>query len=78
MLGLPVYWKTPSEYTPVVASINSGRPVVTEAPRSKFAKNVRQLSDLLFGDVRPSAPSPARRSVSLLASAWPIKRLSGA
>ena len=78
MLGLPVYWKTPSEYTPVVASINNGRPVVTEAPRSKFAKNVRQLSDLLFGDVRPSVPSPARRSVSLLASAWPIKRLSGA
>lgn len=78
MLGLPVYWKTPSEYAPVVASINSGRPVVTEAPRSKFAKNVRQLSALLSGDGRPSASSPARRSVSLLASAWPIKHFSGA
>jgi pilus assembly protein CpaE len=77
-LGLPVYWKTPSEYVPVVASINNGRPVVTEAPRSKFAKNVRQLSDMLFGDGRPPAPSPARRSASLLASAWPIKRFSGA
>jgi pilus assembly protein CpaE len=77
-LGLPVYWKTPSEYAPVVASINNGQPVVTAAPRSKFAKNVRQLSDLLSGDGRSSAPSATRRSVSLLASAWPIKHLSGA
>lgn len=77
-LGLPVYWKTPSEYAPVVASINSGRPVVSAAPRSKFAKNVRQLSDMLSGDGRSSAPSATRRSVSLLASAWPIKHLSGA
>jgi pilus assembly protein CpaE len=78
MLGLPVYWKTPSEYAPVVASINNGRPVVTEAPRSKFAKNVRELSGMLAGDGRASAPSPARRSASLLASAWPIKHFSGA
>lgn len=77
-LGLPVFWKTPSEYGPVVASINSGRPVVTDAPRSKFAKNVRQLADTLSGDARAAAPAPARRPASLLASAWPIKRLSGA
>jgi pilus assembly protein CpaE len=77
-LGLPVYWKTPSEYAPVVAAINNGRPVVTAAPRSKFAKNVRQLSEALAGDARPSPASPTRRSVSLLASAWPIKHLSGA
>lgn len=77
-LGLPVYWKTPSEYAPVVASINSGRPVVTESPRSKFAKSIRQLSDVLLGEGRGSVLSPARRSVSLLASAWPLKHLSGA
>jgi len=77
-LGLPVYWKTPSEYGPVVASINSGQPVVTVAPRSKFAKNVRQLSDMLSGDGHLSAAPAPRRSASLLASAWPIKRLSGA
>lgn len=76
-LGLPVYWKTPSEYAPVVASINSGEPVVSAAPRSKFARNVRQLSDLLSGDGRSPAASPTRRSVSLLAS-WPIKHFSGA
>jgi pilus assembly protein CpaE len=75
-LGLPVYWKTPSEYAPVVASINNGRPVVSDAPRSKFAKNVRQLSDMLSGDGRPSAASTVRRSASLLAS-WPIKHFSG-
>ena len=77
-LGLPVYWKTPSEYVPVVASINNGRPVVTEAPRSKFSKNVRQLSEMLLGDARSAAPSPARKSVSFLAAAWPMKNFSGA
>jgi pilus assembly protein CpaE len=76
-LGLPVYWKTPSEYVPVVDSINNGRPVVTAAPRSKFAKNVRQLSEMLAGDGRPAAASTTQRSVSLLAS-WPIKHFSGA
>jgi pilus assembly protein CpaE len=76
-LGLPVYWKTPSEYAPVVASINNGRPVVSDAPRSKFSRNVRQLSDMLSGDGRSPAASTARRSASLLAS-WPIKHLSGA
>jgi pilus assembly protein CpaE len=76
-LGLPVYWKTPSEYAPVVAAINNGRPVVSDAPRSKFARNVRQLSDMLSGDGRPSAGSTARLSASLLAS-WPIKHFSGA
>src|SRR5688572_6627944 len=77
-LGLPVYWKTPSEYAPVVASINNGRPVVTEAPRSKFAKNVRELSDMLLGGVGAATPSSARRPISFLTGAWPIKNLSGA
>ena len=78
VLGVPLYWKTPNEYAPIVASINSGQPVVTVAPRSKFARSVRELADALAGDARPAAPSAARRSVSLLASAWPIKHLSGA
>jgi pilus assembly protein CpaE len=77
-LGLPVFWKTPSEYATVVTSINNGRPVVTEAPRSKVAKNFRQLAESLIGDARAGKPSPARRSVSLLAAAWPLKHLSGA
>lgn len=76
-LGVPVYWKTPNEYGPVVASINVGEPVARTAPRSRFAKSVRQLSDMLADDGRPAATPTARRSVSLLAS-WPIKHLSGA
>ena len=75
-LGVPVYWKTPSEYPSVVGAINNGRPVVSEAPRSKFAKNVRELSDMLLNDGR-EAVSP-RRSSSVLASAWPIRNLLGA
>ena len=78
VLGLPVFWKTPSEYASVVASINSGRPVVSIAPRSKFAKNLRQLSDILFTDGRPAPASTARRSVSRLASAWRVKHFSRA
>ena len=76
-LGLPVYWKTPNEYAAVVASINVGEPVVSTAPRSKFAKSVRQLSDMLADEGHSAATSTARRAVSLLAS-WPIKHLSGA
>ena len=78
MLGLPIYWKTPSEYGSVVTSINKGRPVVSEAPRSKFAKSVRQLADMVVGDGRQAAAAAARRPASLLASAWPIRHLSGA
>lgn len=76
-LGLPVYWKTPSEYGPVVASINNGRPVVTDAPRSKFARSVRELAELLING-RAVGPSAAHRPVSRLAAAWPIKHLSRA
>jgi pilus assembly protein CpaE len=77
-LGIPVYWRTPSDYAEVVHSINGGRPLVTVSPRSRFARNVRQLSEALMGAGRPPSPSLSRRSVSLLAAAWPIKRLSGA
>jgi pilus assembly protein CpaE len=77
-LGMPVYWKAPSDYAAVEGSINSGRPVVTTSPRSKFSKSVRQLSEALLGAGHPSTPSLSQRSVSLLAAAWPINRLSGA
>ena len=44
----------------------------------KFAKNVRELSDMLLGGVRAATPSSARRPISFLTGAWPIKNLSGA
>ncbi|MFQ5691393.1 MAG: CpaE family protein, partial [Gemmatimonadota bacterium] len=35
-LGMPIHWKTPSDYPTVVAAINSGEPVVTASSRSKI------------------------------------------
>jgi pilus assembly protein CpaE len=46
-LGVPVFWKTPSDYQAVVNAINTGEPVVTASPRSKVSKNLRELADLL-------------------------------
>jgi len=77
-LGILPYWKTPSDYAATVDAINGGKPVVTTSPRSKFSKSVRQLSDAVAGAGHPPAASLSQRSVSLLAAAWPIKRLSGA
>ncbi len=75
-LGLPIYWRTPSDYSTVVSSINTGQPVVTAAPRSKIAKNLRELSGGLY---RPSSPSRsgAARSPSLMRLAWNPKGIPG-
>ena len=75
-LGLPVYWRTPSDYPTVVSSINSGQPVVTAAPRSKIAKNLRELAGGLY---RPGSPtrSGAARSPSFLRLAWNPKGIPG-
>ncbi len=73
-LEMPIYWKTPSDYPTVVTAINSGEPVVTASPRSRVAKNLRQLSDLL---VNGQAPEPSARAASLLRMVWTPSRLSG-
>ncbi len=75
-LGLPIYWRTPSDYSTVVSSINTGQPVVTAAPRSKIAKNLRELSGGLY---RPGSPSRsgAARSPSLMRLAWNPKGIPG-
>jgi MinD-like ATPase involved in chromosome partitioning or flagellar assembly len=57
---MPIHWKTPSDYATVVASINGGRPVVTAAPRSKIARNLRQLAETLR-EATQKAHEPARR-----------------
>jgi pilus assembly protein CpaE len=75
-LGLPVYWRTPSDYQTVVASINAGRPVVSASPRAKISKNIRELAEVLYGD-RRTDEGPIRKR-AFLSIAWPIKRLSGA
>jgi len=75
-LGLPIYARTPSDYATVVSSINSGRPVVTAAPRSKIAKNLRELAGGLY---RPGSPSRsgAARSPSLMRLVWNPKGIPG-
>jgi pilus assembly protein CpaE len=75
-LGLPVYWRTPSDYQTVVASINAGRPVVSTSPRAKISKNLRELAETLCGDGRTGGDSTRKRA--FLSMGWPIKRLSGA
>ena len=74
-LEMPIYWKTPSDYPTVVTAINNGEPVVTASPRSRVAKNLRQLSDLL---VNGQAPEPSAGAASLLRLVWTPSRLSGA
>jgi len=44
-LDATVFWKIPNDYVSVVASINSGDPVVTAAPRSKVARSIQALGD---------------------------------
>ena len=75
-LGLPIHWRTPSDYSTVVSSINTGQPVVTAAPRSKIAKNLRELAGGLY---RPGSPprSGAARSPSLMRLAWNSKGIPG-
>jgi pilus assembly protein CpaE len=75
-LGVPVYWRTPSDYATVVSSINSGQPVVTAAPRSKIAKNLRELAGGIY---RPgsSSRSGAVRSSSFLRLGWNPKKITG-
>ncbi len=79
-LGVPVYWRTPSDYQAVVSAINSGKPVVTASPRSKFARNLRQLADMLTAvGPGPKGGAPAsKRASSLLGMVWNPKGLPGA
>jgi pilus assembly protein CpaE len=75
-LGVPVYWRTPSDYSTVVSAINGGQPVVTAAPRSKIAKNLRELAGSLH---RPAVPSRsgAVRSPSFMRLAWNPRTIPG-
>jgi Flp pilus assembly CpaE family ATPase len=75
-----VYWRTPSDYQAVVSAINSGKPVVTASPRSKFARNLRQLADMLTAAAPGSKGGvPAsKRATSLLGMVWNPKSLPGA
>jgi len=75
-LGIPLYWKTPSDYGAVVAGINHGRPVVSASPRSKIAANLRQLSEALYKTRLAAAPEAKRGS--FLSLVWSHKGATGA
>jgi pilus assembly protein CpaE len=75
-LGIPIYWKTPSDYQAVVASINDGRPVVTASPRSKVARNFHDLAETLR--TVPEAAAKASNGAPSLRTAWIPKKLFGA
>ena len=75
-LGGPIYWRTPSDYPTVVSSINSGQPVVTAAPRSKVARNLRDLAGGLYRPASPSRPGLAR-SPSFMRMMWNPKGIPG-
>jgi len=66
-LGVPIAWKTPSDYHTVVAAINSGQPVVTAAPRSRIAKNLRQLAGTL---TESAAAGPVKSASALARLVW--------
>ncbi len=77
-LGLPIHWRTPSDYPTVVASINTGTPVVTASPRSKVARNLRELAEQLARGPRPAAEAASSRVASLARRlVWTTKGTSG-
>jgi pilus assembly protein CpaE len=75
-LGVPIHWRTPSDYPTVVSAINAGEPVVTASPRSKIARNLRELAGGLFP--KPGAARPAAgRSAALTRLMWNTKAIPG-
>jgi len=75
-LGVPIHWRTPSDYPTVVSAINNGEPVVTASPRSRIARNLRELAGGLFP--KPGAARPAAgRSAALTRLMWNTKAIPG-
>ena len=75
-LGIPIYWKTPSDYGAVISAINHGRPVVSASPRSKIATNLRHLSEALYKTRVAAAPETKRSALMRLV--WSHKGATGA
>jgi len=73
-LGLPIFWRTPSDYPTVVSAINSGQPVVTAAPRSKIARNLHELAGSLYRPGSTSQSGPLR-APSFMRLVWNTKSI---
>jgi pilus assembly protein CpaE len=74
MFGIPIHWQIPSDYSTVISAINKGEPLVTALPRSKIAKNLRQLSNTLADQER--ARSSEKRPALLTRAFWNFGRFS--
>ena len=59
-LGLPVYATLANDYEAVIASINSGKPVVTQVGKSPVARDLKALAGRLAGGATPSPNGTAR------------------
>jgi len=68
-LDATVFWKIPNDYVSVVASINSGDPVVTASPRSKVARSIRSLGEWV-GQVSVDTKAQSRKPFSLKRLMW--------
>jgi Flp pilus assembly CpaE family ATPase len=77
-LGLPIAWKTPSDYPTAVACVNAGRPIVEAAPRSQLAKNLRQFAEAVMTGPVATSRRTAMRPASLLRLMWTSKSSAGA
>ena len=76
-LGLPIYWRTPSDYMTVVTAINRGEPVLTAFPRSKIAKNLRQLGDEIANGLAPAVAPSSKHAASPFSLAWTTRAILG-
>jgi pilus assembly protein CpaE len=77
-LGLPIFWRTPSDYRAVTASINRGEPIVTAFPRSKVARNLRELAVHFFHHgLAPARAGAPQRAGALGRLIWSTRPLSG-
>ena len=44
-IGQEVFWQFPNDYLTMVESRNNGIPLLTQAPKAKLTRSLRQLAD---------------------------------
>ena len=73
-LGLPVFWRLPSDYRAAIGALNNGQPLVSMAPRSRLAQSLKELVPALMPKDRDDRQANEKRRV-LFGATWPVKRL---
>jgi len=50
-LAYPVFWKIPNQdYKTIISSINLGKPLSSDTPRSQFSQSIAELAEKLIGE----------------------------